>query len=91
MKSITSGSSGDQSDDDEAEEDAETTENMDPTDAKRMRRYQQLNFYLSILLDEYNMKELLKQFVCKNLYGYHTDQRNSIFETTDYINRFLIL
>ncbi|KAI3448697.1 hypothetical protein Pfo_005362, partial [Paulownia fortunei] len=38
VRSTTSGSSGDQSDDDEAEGETETTQNMDPTDAKRMRR-----------------------------------------------------
>lgn len=38
VRSTTSGSSGDQSDDDEAEGDTETTQNMDPADAKRMRR-----------------------------------------------------
>ncbi|GAA0154955.1 basic leucine zipper transcription factor [Lithospermum erythrorhizon] len=37
VRSITSWSSGDQSDDDD-EADGETTENMDPVDAKRMRR-----------------------------------------------------
>ena len=39
VKSTTSGSSGEQSDDDEAEGENESTQNMDPTDAKRMRRY----------------------------------------------------
>ncbi|KAK6143217.1 hypothetical protein DH2020_023565 [Rehmannia glutinosa] len=38
VRSTTSGSSGEQSDDDEAEGETETTQNMDPTDAKRMRR-----------------------------------------------------
>ncbi|KAL6545097.1 hypothetical protein OROHE_010004 [Orobanche hederae] len=38
VKSTTSGSSGDQSDDDEAEGENESTQNMDPSDAKRMRR-----------------------------------------------------
>ncbi|XP_047950892.1 light-inducible protein CPRF2-like [Salvia hispanica] len=38
VKSTTSGSSGEQSDDDEAEGENESTQNMDPTDAKRMRR-----------------------------------------------------
>ncbi|GER55282.1 BZIP transcription factor [Striga asiatica] len=38
VKSTTSGSSGEQSDDDEAEGENETTQNMDPSDAKRMRR-----------------------------------------------------
>ncbi|GAB4836000.1 hypothetical protein Ancab_000918 [Ancistrocladus abbreviatus] len=37
-KPTTSSSSRDQSDDDEAEGENETTENMDPTDAKRVRR-----------------------------------------------------
>ncbi|KAL6558012.1 hypothetical protein OROMI_018362 [Orobanche minor] len=37
VKSTTSGSSGDQSDDDEAEGENESTQNMDPSDAKRMR------------------------------------------------------
>ncbi|KAH6772482.1 hypothetical protein C2S52_004722 [Perilla frutescens var. hirtella] len=38
VKSTTSGSSGEQSDDDEAEGENEATQNMDPTDAKRVRR-----------------------------------------------------
>ncbi|GER55409.1 BZIP transcription factor [Striga asiatica] len=38
VKSTTSGSSGEQSDDDEAEGENETTQNMDPSDAKRVRR-----------------------------------------------------
>ncbi|KAL2511744.1 Basic leucine zipper 63 [Abeliophyllum distichum] len=38
LKSITSGSSGEQSDDDEGEGETETTQNMDPADAKRVRR-----------------------------------------------------
>ncbi|XP_073277914.1 light-inducible protein CPRF2-like [Primulina huaijiensis] len=38
VKSTSSGSSGEQSDDDEAEGETETTQNMDPTDAKRVRR-----------------------------------------------------
>lgn len=40
MRSTTSGSSREQSDDDdEAEGETATTENMDPADAKRVRRY----------------------------------------------------
>lgn len=39
VKSTTSGSSGEQSDDDDAEGDSEALLNMDPADAKRMRRY----------------------------------------------------
>ncbi|KAJ0526222.1 putative transcription factor bZIP family [Helianthus annuus] len=38
VKSATSGSSRELSDDDELEGDTETTQNMDPTDAKRVRR-----------------------------------------------------
>ncbi|KAL0380123.1 UNVERIFIED_CONTAM: Light-inducible protein CP [Sesamum angustifolium] len=38
VKSVTSGSSVEQSDDDEAEGENEATQNMDATDAKRMRR-----------------------------------------------------
>lgn len=38
VKSITSGSSGEQSDD-EGDGETETTQNMDPVDAKRIRRY----------------------------------------------------
>lgn len=38
VKSATSGSSRDLSDDDELDGDTETTQNMDPTDAKRVRR-----------------------------------------------------
>ncbi|KAI3445269.1 hypothetical protein Pfo_001976 [Paulownia fortunei] len=38
VKSTTSGSSGEQSDDDEVEGENEATQNMDPADAKRMRR-----------------------------------------------------
>lgn len=38
VKSTTSGSSRDLSDDDELEGETETTQNMDPTDAKRVRR-----------------------------------------------------
>ncbi|XP_022860913.1 light-inducible protein CPRF2-like [Olea europaea var. sylvestris] len=38
VKSTTSGSSGEQSDDDEGEGETETTLNMDPADAKRVRR-----------------------------------------------------
>ena len=38
VKSTTSGSSREQSDDDEAEGEAETMQNMDPADAKRVRR-----------------------------------------------------
>ncbi|XP_073150730.1 light-inducible protein CPRF2-like [Henckelia pumila] len=38
VKSTSSGSSGEQSDDDEADGETETTQNMDPTDAKRVRR-----------------------------------------------------
>lgn len=45
VRSTTSGSSGEQSDDDEAEGENEATQNMDPTDAKRMRRY---SFNLSV-------------------------------------------
>lgn len=37
VRSTSSGSSGDQSDDDDGE--TEATQNMDPADAKRMRRY----------------------------------------------------
>ncbi|KAI9084796.1 hypothetical protein K1719_033202 [Acacia pycnantha] len=37
-KQTTSGSSRDQSDDEEAEEETDMTENMDPSDAKRVRR-----------------------------------------------------
>ncbi|KAL0285386.1 UNVERIFIED_CONTAM: Light-inducible protein CP [Sesamum angustifolium] len=38
VRSTTSGSSAEQSDDEEAEGETETTQNMDPADAKRMRR-----------------------------------------------------
>ncbi|XP_015968489.1 light-inducible protein CPRF2 [Arachis duranensis] len=38
IRSTTSGSSKDQSDDEEAEEEINMTDNMDPTDAKRVRR-----------------------------------------------------
>ncbi|KAL0413260.1 UNVERIFIED_CONTAM: Light-inducible protein CP [Sesamum radiatum] len=38
VRSTTSGSSPEQSDDEEAEGETETTQNMDPADAKRMRR-----------------------------------------------------
>ncbi|XP_027160960.1 light-inducible protein CPRF2 isoform X1 [Coffea eugenioides] len=38
MRSTTSGSSREESDEDEGEEEIEVTENMDPADAKRMRR-----------------------------------------------------
>ncbi|XP_073045428.1 light-inducible protein CPRF2-like [Primulina eburnea] len=38
VKSTTSGSSGERWDDDEAEGETETTQNMDPADAKRVRR-----------------------------------------------------
>lgn len=44
LKSTTSGSSGEQSYDDEAEGENEATQNMDPTDAKRMRRYSSESF-----------------------------------------------
>lgn len=42
VRSTSSGSSGDQSDDDEAE--TEANQNMDPADAKRMKRYALLSF-----------------------------------------------
>lgn len=38
VRSTTSGSSREESDDDEIDGDIETSQNMDPTDAKRMRR-----------------------------------------------------
>lgn len=38
LKPTTSGSSREQSEDDENEEETEITENMDPADAKRVRR-----------------------------------------------------
>ena len=38
MRPSTSGSSREQSDEDEVEEENETMENMDPADAKRVRR-----------------------------------------------------
>ncbi|KVH92082.1 Basic leucine-zipper, C-terminal [Cynara cardunculus var. scolymus] len=41
VKSATSGSSRELSDDDELDGDTETTQNMDPTDAKRVRRRKQ--------------------------------------------------
>ncbi|EPS70646.1 hypothetical protein M569_04111 [Genlisea aurea] len=43
VRSTTSGSSGEQSDDDDAEGETETTQNMDPADAKRMRRYRNIS------------------------------------------------
>lgn len=38
VRSTTSGSSREESDEDDAEEETEATQNMDPADAKRMRR-----------------------------------------------------
>lgn len=38
VRSTTSGSSREESDEDEIEEETEATQNMDPTDAKRVRR-----------------------------------------------------
>lgn len=38
VRSITSGSSREQSEDEEADGETATTENMDPADAKRVRR-----------------------------------------------------
>lgn len=45
-KPTTSGSSRDQTDDEEAEGETDMTESMDPTDAKRVRRYCELVYLL---------------------------------------------